>query len=49
MHGWTKVLVKKELPNVKRTVKRHGKSIMLKYYWMLVKMQGLHKRNLPNV
>ena len=41
--------LKKGLPNVKKTAKKHGKSTMPKSYWMPVKMQGLHKRNLPNV
>ncbi len=42
-------LAKKELPNVKRTAKRHGKSITPKSYWMPVKAQDLRKRNLPSV
>ena len=41
--------LKKGLPNVKKTAKKHGKSTMPKSYWMPVKMQGLHKRNLPNI
>ncbi|WP_410492079.1 type II toxin-antitoxin system RelE/ParE family toxin [Bacteroides sp. AF34-31BH] len=41
--------LKKGLPNVKKNAKKHGKSTMPKSYWMPVKMQGLHKRSLPNV
>ena len=43
------VLGKEGTPEREKNVKRHGKSITPKSYWMPVKPQDLRKQNLPSV
>ena len=48
MPGWMRDLGRKALRNVKRTVKKHGRNTMPRYYWKHAKMRILRKWNLQN-